>query len=151
VWLVGNAPPAEISSLASDTVRVTGRVPDVVPYLDAADIALCPLRIGGGIKVKAIEAVRRGKAIVSTPVGAQGLPSAVRDAIRIAGDAEGFAEATISLLLDHEQRIGLERRAHFAAASLPTWDRAAEALEDVYDALLRQAREHEPVQAEGTA
>jgi hypothetical protein len=140
VWLVGNEPPAAVRELQSHSVLVTGRVPDVVPYLDAADVVVCPLRIGGGIKVKAIEALRRGKAIVTTPIGAQGLPAPARAAVRIASDPADFARATAALLLDGTARAELERRAHQAATVLPSWDDAASELIAVYDELL--AREN---------
>jgi polysaccharide biosynthesis protein PslH len=152
VWLVGNDPPAAVRELESPTVRVTGRVPDVVPYLDAADVVVCPLRIGGGIKVKAIEALRRGKAIVTTPIGAQGLPPQARAAMRVAARADHFAEHTAVLLLDRAQRTELERRAHQAATQMPTWDQAATALGQVYDELLvRTEASAHPVLAGGPA
>jgi glycosyltransferase involved in cell wall biosynthesis len=136
LWLVGNDPPPEVRALAGDRIRVTGRVPDVVGYLDAADVVLCPLRIGGGIKVKAIEALRRGKASVTTAVGAQGLPSAARAAIRVANDPAAFAAAAADLLIDGDRRRELERRAMRAAAELPTWDEAAAGLAGIYDELV---------------
>lgn len=139
VWLVGNAPPAEIRALEGSEVAVTGFVPDVIPYLDAAEVIVCPLRIGGGIKVKTIEALRRGKAIVSTSIGAQGLPRAARAALLLADDPHRFADGVASLLLDPRRRHALEQRAAQAAWQLPTWDDAARALTDLYDELLGQA------------
>jgi polysaccharide biosynthesis protein PslH len=136
VRLVGNAPSPEVLALCKDGVTVTGYVPDVVPYLDAADVVVCPLRIGGGIKVKVIEALRRGKAIVSTSIGAQGLPPEARDALVVADDPGRFASATAALLADRRQRRRLERRATAAAEALPTWDQAARSLAALYDELL---------------
>ncbi|MBV9917972.1 MAG: glycosyltransferase [Solirubrobacterales bacterium] len=137
VWLVGNAPPRELCSLESSRVWVTGTVPDVVPYTKLAEVVVCPLRIGGGIKVKTIEALSCGKALVTTPIGAQGLPPAARAALVIAGEASAFAEATLHVLLDPERRHALERDARRAAGSLPTWDDAAGALGCTYDELAR--------------
>ncbi len=136
VWLVGNAPGAEVLELRSEAVTVTGRVADVVPYLDVADAIVCPLRIGGGVKVKAIEALRRGKAVVSSSIGAQGLPDTARRALVIADDPGTFAEAAAALLLDPTLRSEHERRAAQAARQLPTWDDAARALGEIYDELL---------------
>jgi polysaccharide biosynthesis protein PslH len=136
VWLVGNAPPSEILALRGDRVHVTGYVPDVLPYLDAADVVVCPLRIGGGIKVKVIEALRRGKAIVSTGIGAQGLPAEARQALVVADDPRDFAGAAAALLSDRLHRRRLERRATAAGRSLPTWKEAAVRLATVYDELL---------------
>jgi glycosyltransferase involved in cell wall biosynthesis len=139
-WLVGNAPPPEVRELERAHTSVTGFVPDVLPYLDAADVAVCPLRIGGGIKVKAIEALRRGRAMVSTPVGAQGLGAQARDALVVCERAEPFAHAVGELLLDGRRRAELEWRAAEVGTTLPTWDQAAEALSATYDGLLRQSQ-----------
>jgi glycosyltransferase involved in cell wall biosynthesis len=139
VWLVGNAPPPEVLALASEHLTVTGYVPDVVPYLDAADVIACPLRIGGGIKVKTIEALRRGKAIVSTAIGAQGLPMRAREAMILADEPRAFAEAVATLLQDERRRATLEQLARGAADMLPTWDESARALTAVYRDLLARA------------
>ena len=136
LWLVGNAPPGEVLALENDRIHVTGYVPDVLPYLDLADVLVCPLRIGGGIKVKTIEALRRGKALVTTPIGAQGLPAEARSAMCIAEDPDGFAGALSTLLRDRQYRRRLERLAARAATRLPTWDQSAAALASVYDELL---------------
>jgi glycosyltransferase involved in cell wall biosynthesis len=135
LWLVGNEPPAEIRALADRRVRVTGRVDDVVPYLDAADVVVVPLRIGGGIKVKSIEALRRGKAIVSTTIGAQGMPPASDGAMVIADSAHAFAEGVGRVLGDSRLRARLERCAAVAARELPSWDDAADAVASAYERL----------------
>ncbi len=57
LWIVGNAPPPELQSLASDAVTVTGHVPDVRAYLETAAVFVCPLRLGAGIKNKVLEAL----------------------------------------------------------------------------------------------
>ncbi|HWC13040.1 MAG TPA: glycosyltransferase [Actinomycetota bacterium] len=136
--LVGNSPPREIESLAKkmSSVEVTGRVPDVTPYLDLADLFVCPLRIGGGIKVKVLEALCRGKAIVTTSVGAQGIERA-SSAMVVEDDPHDFARAMVRLLRSDDARRTLEKRAAARASLLPTWDDAAEALMSAYETLLR--------------
>ena len=136
LWLVGHAPSPEIQALESDTVRVTGGVPDVVPFLDAADVVACPLRISGGSTASATEALRRGKAIVATSVAAQGLSKSAREPLVIADDAEAFAGGVALLLQDPVRRREHERKATRAATRLPRWDDAAQALAAVYEDLL---------------
>jgi polysaccharide biosynthesis protein PslH len=100
------------------------------PYYDRATVVACPLRVGGGIKVKMLEALTRGKAIVSTSIGVQGLdeaPVVVRD------DPEEFARAAVRLLRDARARARLEARACAYAARLPTWGAAAEKLAACYE------------------
>ena len=138
LWLVGTDPPASVKALQGDRIHVTGRVPDVVPYIDAADVVACPLRIGGGIKVKAIEALRRGKCVVSTSVGVQGLPAEARRAMAVADEPDGFAAAAAALLADERLRRRAEERSAGAAVALPTWDAAADSLSAAYGELLSE-------------
>jgi polysaccharide biosynthesis protein PslH len=135
--LVGASPPPEVRALACDDIEVTGRVPDVSPYLDAADVVICPLRYGGGVKVKMLEALRAGKAIVSTDIGCQGL-SLPEDAVARAVSGDCFARAVVALLTDPQRRA---RAGHAAAAvQLPTWDDAAEALAACWRLATRRSR-----------
>jgi polysaccharide biosynthesis protein PslH len=136
LWLVGTDPPDELVALGCERIRITGRVPDAVPFLDAADVVLCPLRIGGGMKVKALEALRRGKCVVSSSVGAQGLPGPARDALAVADDPDAFAAAVEALITTPALREQAEGRSARAARSLPTWDAAARSLMTAYDDLL---------------
>lgn len=131
--LVGNAPPAEVRALAGRrNVVVTGRVPSVDPFLEKASVVVCPLRIGGGIKVKMLEAMARGKAIVTTPVGAQGLGDAAGKAFLVEDQPAGFAHAVVRLLSDEGPRRALERQARSAARRLPSWDDATAVLAGCY-------------------
>lgn len=140
LYLVGNAPPPEVTRLArrARSVTVTGRVPSVEPYLAAADVVACPLRLGGGVKVKVLESLARGKATVTTSVGAQGLAAAA-SALVVADAPAHFAAAVADLLSDPARRAILEARARAVGASLPTWDDAAAALRDCYEELASAA------------
>lgn len=132
--LVGASPPAEICALAGDGIEITGRVPDVGPYLEEAALVLCPLRHGSGVKLTMLEALACRKAIVTTSPGCEGLASA-RAAMRVEDSAGGFAAAVIELLSDDVQRARLESAA--AEVALPTWDEAADALEGCWRAAER--------------
>jgi polysaccharide biosynthesis protein PslH len=140
VLLVGTDPPAEVRALARGNVVVTGRVPEIGPYLDQATVVVCPLRVGGGVKVKVLEALRRGKPTVTTSVGAQGLGEGASDAVRIADDAAAFAADVVELLEEPRKAHALARAARAFATTLPTWDDAATALLDCYGDLARIRR-----------
>ncbi len=73
LWLVGNAPPPEVQALASDHITVTGRVPDMLPYLQQAAVFVSPLRLGAGIKNKVLEALAAGCPVVGTPLSFDGI------------------------------------------------------------------------------
>ena len=66
LFIVGNDPPPQILSLKMNRqIEVTGYVDSVIPFYRMTDVVVCPLRIGGGVKVKVLEALNAGKAIVS--------------------------------------------------------------------------------------
>jgi glycosyltransferase involved in cell wall biosynthesis len=132
--LVGNAPPPELTALACEDITVTGRVPAVEPWLDASAVVACPLRVGGGVKVKALEALNRGCPIVATPNCTPGIPGA-EHAMRVAGTTEDFAQALIDVLTDAAERRRLAAAARACALALPTWKDAAAALADCWHTL----------------
>jgi polysaccharide biosynthesis protein PslH len=134
LFLVGNAPTSEICSLALNrNIEVSGRVPSLIPFYKHADVVVCPLRIGGGVKVKVLEALGHGKAIVSTSIGAQGLDLSTYRAVAVADEATDFAEIVVRLLVHPEERHSQERQALVYAATLPTWDQISEAFARLYD------------------
>src|SRR5919202_4505824 len=121
LYLGGNAPPLEIRSLTSNgQIKVTGRVDSLIPFYKDAEVVVCPLRIGGGVKVKVLEALCLGKAIVSTSVGAQGLDLSTYRAVTVADEASDFAEKVIQLLLHPQKRRMQEKEALAYARTLPT-------------------------------
>jgi hypothetical protein len=90
-----------------------GFVDDIAKAYGEASVVIVPLLSGSGVKIKLMEAVAYGKACVSTPIGAEGVP-ALGECVRIAGKAAPFAEAVADLLADPRAREALERRAQAA-------------------------------------
>ena len=97
--LVGSNPTDEVKALASDEVEVTGWISseDLQARYDGARVAVVPLRFGAGVKLKVVEALNEGAPLVTTPVGAQGLPG-LTDVAAVRETPEAFAEATLRLL-----------------------------------------------------
>jgi glycosyltransferase involved in cell wall biosynthesis len=126
--LVGTEPSPRMLELArhDDRVVITGTIPSVAPLLWATDVFLCPLRVGGGVRLKMIEALSSGCAVVSTSVGAQGLPTPMRDALVVADTPEELVDQTVALLGSAQARRELGARAAAIARRLPSWDDAAE-------------------------
>jgi len=122
--LVGANPTLVVRSLASARVEVRGRVSEdeLRARYGRARIAMVPLRMGAGVKSKVVEALREGLPLVTTHVGAQGLPG-IEECVAIADDARGLADAAVKLLLDdaswrNASRLQLEyARAHFSRAA----------------------------------
>ncbi len=110
VTLVGRTPPDHIKALGSiDGVTVTGTVDDVRPYVRRAEVFAVPLRIGGGSRLKILEAMSLGKAVVSTAVGAEGLRVTDGENILLADEPQTFADAIASCLDDAALRERLGR------------------------------------------
>ena len=112
--IVGGNPSARVQKLAArDGVVVTGRVPEIKPYFAEATVFVVPLRIGSGTRLKILDALAMGKAIVSTTVGAEGLDLKDGEEIFIADEPNDFADAVIRLLTDSElrRRVGEYGRA----------------------------------------
>jgi sugar transferase (PEP-CTERM/EpsH1 system associated) len=98
--IVGRDPTPTVRELASRVpgVAVTGTVPDVRPYLERAALVVVPLRVGGGTRLKIFEAMAMEKAVVSTQIGAEGLPVQGGEELLLADDPPSFAAAVVSLL-----------------------------------------------------
>lgn len=100
--VVGRNPPASIQELArrDSRVRVTGTVPDVRPYMERASAFVVPLRVGGGTRLKIYEAMAMECPLVSTGIGAEGLPVVHGTHLLIADAADVFASSVLDLLRD---------------------------------------------------
>jgi len=112
--IVGGNPSARVQKLTERKgVIVTGRVPEIKPYFAEATVFVVPLRIGSGTRLKILEALAMGKAIVSTSVGAEGLALKDGEEIFIADEPTVFADAVTRLLTDASlrRRIGENGRA----------------------------------------
>src|SRR5262249_10951627 len=111
--IAGRAPGPKLQSLSrsNERVRITGRVEDIRPYIAQAAVCIVPLRIGGGTRLKIYEAMAMGKSVVSTSIGAEGLPLEAGKDLLIADDPEQFANAVIGLLRDPDAAMKLGRHA----------------------------------------
>jgi glycosyltransferase involved in cell wall biosynthesis len=101
---------------------VRGFIEVIDDELDRADIVLCPLRWGGGVKVKVIEALRRACLLVSTSTGLQGIPEELRSAACCADDAARFADHVVRLCNDPQERQRRRSRIVANQDAAPTWE-----------------------------
>ncbi len=137
--IVGGNPSGRVQKLAErDGVVVTGRVPEIKPYFAEATVFVVPLRIGSGTRLKILEALAMGKAIVSTSVGAEGLDLKNGKEIFIADEPDAFADAVTRLLTDEQlrRRIGENGRARVEQDY--DWRRIGEKLHILYTQILHQ-------------
>lgn len=140
--VIGPSPPRELLAHCGQGVIVTGRVDSVEPWLDRAALFCAPLREGGGIRMKVVEALAAGKAVVASPRALEGIDAAVGDEVVMAQTDTDFSAAIIRLLGDEQGRrslaLGARRWAERAAAVSRS---------DAFDALYGKLREARPVTA----
>jgi sugar transferase (PEP-CTERM/EpsH1 system associated) len=128
--IVGRSPTPAVRRLADDhAIEVTGRVEDVRPYLAGSAVYVVPLRIGGGTRLKIFEAMAAGRAVVSTSVGAEGLPTENGRHLLLADSPEAFAHAVVTLLRDVPARTAIAREARALVTGRYDWAAAALQLE----------------------
>lgn len=133
-WAVGKSPHARLAPLAEDpAVVLTGWVDDVRPYIAASGVYVIPLRIGGGTRLKVLEAMAMGKAIVSTALGCEGFDLVPDQDLVIADTPSEFAAAVLALLRAPERREIMGRAARRFAGSRYDWRSIVPQLERVYE------------------
>lgn len=111
--IVGQGPSPEMQKMTQDErIVVTGRVDEVAPYLREGLVFICPVRLGGGFRGKILEAMSVGRPIVSTSLGAEGIPSVNRENIILADKPEDFARGISDLVNDASlyQKIRIKAR-----------------------------------------
>jgi glycosyltransferase involved in cell wall biosynthesis len=138
--IIGGSPPASLTAFAGPRIEFTGFVPDLRPHLAEAAVVVVPLRIGGGTRLKIVEAMAMGKATVSTTLGAEGIEAVPGRDILIADEPAAFADAVSRLLTEpgHAAQIGGSARQLSEARY--AWSSAARALESFFRQIL-QARD----------
>ena len=135
--IVGRTPTPAVKKLAEERgVTVTGRVDDVRPFMRDASVYIVPLRIGGGTRLKIFEAMAMGRAVVSTTIGAEGLPVTDGEHVLLADDPATFARAVVHLIRDTGHRTRIEAAARALVLARYDWSAVAGELED---ALIRFA------------
>jgi glycosyltransferase involved in cell wall biosynthesis len=125
--IVGRNPSLQLREAAATAgVSVTGTVDDVRPYSRRAAVYVVPLRIGGGTRLKIYEALAMGKAVVSTTIGAEGLPLQEGVHILRADDAEAFAGKVVQLLRNPALRQELGAAGRRLMEQEYSWSRVAQ-------------------------
>ena len=138
--IVGRNPPSSVLKLGKvPGITVTGSVPDVRPYLAAATVAIAPLRIGSGTRLKILEALAMKKAVVSTSVGCEGLDVVPGTHLIMVDQPEAFAQCVVDLLQDQNKRAALGSAGREFARAY-SWQRIGDALVDAVETITTETR-----------
>lgn len=129
--IVGRNPSRQLrdAAKAATGVAVTGTVDDVRPYIRRGSVYVVPLRIGGGTRLKIFEALAMGKAVISTTIGAEGLPLEEGVHILRADEPAAFAEKVLDLLRDQAKRRALGTAGRRLMEQEYSWSRVAQDFE----------------------
>jgi glycosyltransferase involved in cell wall biosynthesis len=144
VLVVGRCPSVRLrqKARAIHGVQITGTVDDIRPYVHRGAVYIVPLRVGGGTRLKIFEAMAMGKAVVSTPIGAEGLPVTSGENIIIADSPAKFATAVIELLQNQSRRSEIGRAARDLVERRHSWGTVAESFELALDNLVKHDAGH---------
>jgi len=141
--LVGADPPESLKQRGGDAVDIVGRVPDVRPYLEEADLFVAPLRAGGGTRLKLLEAFAVGLPTVATTLASAGIAARHGGDIATADDEETFAGEIVRLLGDVSARRAMAESARRLVEERYDWRTiAADYESDLYDVVSASRNEH---------
>jgi glycosyltransferase involved in cell wall biosynthesis len=133
--IVGKSPHARLDVLRRDpSITILGEVPDIRPYFHAASVYVIPLRVGGGTRFKLLEAMAAGTPVVSTAVGAEGVPVRPEEEVLLADQPVDFAAAALRLIDDQALRERLCAASRILVRNQFDWRTVTPALEHVYSA-----------------
>jgi glycosyltransferase involved in cell wall biosynthesis len=138
LWLVGRNPHPSILRLAENdsAVTVTGRVPDIRPYLQQATVGIAPMRVAAGLQNKILVSLASRLPVVATPISNEGICAPVGKVLLEANNTEDFAQQIITLLQNPSQRKSLGQNALVFMQKYWTWDFHFEKLEAMLENLI---------------
>ena len=135
--VAGKNPPLSLLDDKDSGITCLGFVDDVHAFYGSVDVVVAPIRYGGGIKIKVLEAMACGKPVVTTSVGAEGIAEADDGAMIIADDPSAFAEAVVTLFSDKARRIALGERARELIERRFSWQRVCNDMDKIYAEMVR--------------
>ncbi len=139
--IVGKNPPSDFQSFARgrDDVQVTGYVPALEPYMDAAAMMAVPVRAGGGMRVRILEAFARGIPVVTTTVGLEGIRAEHGTHVLVADSPHAFAGCVLQLLDDPQMGRRLAEQGRRLVEEHYDWRVVLRGMDMVYGRLARDA------------
>ncbi len=131
VYIVGNNPPNELLTMQSDYIHVTGFVQDIDQYLSKCQLAVFPLTLGAGIKIKVLRSLALGIPVITSRVGAEGIDE-MGEVIVLAETDEDFTNKIECLLRDYNQVQDLSKKSQMYISKNFGWEKSNDILKDIY-------------------
>jgi glycosyltransferase involved in cell wall biosynthesis len=133
--VIGKNPPQDFldeAGRSAGAIQVTGYVPDLLPYLERAALVVVPVRAGGGMRVRILEAFARAMPVVTTTVGLEGIEACPAEEVVLADEPAGFARAVVQLLGNPEAQARLAANGRRLAEKRYDWQEVLKKMEEVY-------------------
>jgi polysaccharide biosynthesis protein PslH len=139
LWLVGKDPSEHMKFFPKhdSSIHVTGTVDDVRPYVSRAAVCVVPLRIGGGSRLKILEALAMKKAVISTTVGAEGLTITHDRDILLADKPDKFAEYVLLCIRNDDTRNSLAEAGYELVKEKYDWSNLANIHHEVWESVIK--------------
>jgi sugar transferase (PEP-CTERM/EpsH1 system associated) len=148
LYVVGKNPPPSVEGLVQrGGIVVTGFVEDIRDYLARSSVVVVPMRMGSGMRIRILEAMSMGKAIVSTSIGAEGTKVNAGQDIILADTAADFAQSVVRLLQDPNLRRCIGSSARKLVERCYSWEMMTDLLERSYQSVLEGAWRSDPARA----
>lgn len=142
LYVVGKNPPQSILDKASNNIIVTGFVDDVRPYVHRSEVYIVPLRMGGGTRLKVLEALSMKKPVVTTSIGCEGIDVVHDTHAVITDDARNFAESVIKLLKDKKEAKRLSDNGYELIHNHYEWNAIGGKMEEAFQTLVNPGRQN---------
>jgi polysaccharide biosynthesis protein PslH len=138
LYVVGKSPSVALTQAKGqdDRIVITRRVDDVRPYLSKCKVFITPLRIGGGTRLKILEALAMEKAIVATSIGAEGIEYKENENMAIADRPKEFANKVLDLMASPEKRKALGKAGRQLVLGHYDWSIIGKRLNVIYEGLI---------------
>jgi glycosyltransferase involved in cell wall biosynthesis len=133
--VIGKNPPSDFVQIAHqnpNSIKVTGYVPDLTPYLEKAGVMVVPVRAGGGMRVRILEAFARGMPVVTTTIGIEGIEASPGEEVIIKDVPSEFAEAVVNLINDRGLQEKLARKGRLLAETQYDWQVVLKKMDTIY-------------------
>jgi glycosyltransferase involved in cell wall biosynthesis len=138
--IVGSRPPRDVALLDElPGVAVHADVPAVTPFLERARVAVVPLRIGSGSRLKVLEALAAGRPVVGTAIGVEGLQTVAGRHLLVEDEPEAFARAVAALLSDDAMALALARTGRELIEAVYSWPQIGQRYADLLEGLLSES------------
>ncbi|HET8864928.1 MAG TPA: glycosyltransferase [Gracilimonas sp.] len=144
LYVVGKNPAQSVKDRASDNIIVTGFVDDVRPYVYRSGVYVVPLRMGGGTRLKVLEALSMKKPVVTTSIGCEGIDVVHNEHVLVADEEKEFAESVIKLLKDNTEVKRLTDNGYDLIQNHYEWKAIGQKMDDAFNSILSKWNLKEP-------